>query len=83
MKIVNITIEYDHDVDTKAEHDFECYAAVNGSYYHDCLKSICKILIEYDQGNNKKKLTKEADKVLTDLRKQCATHFKGIYHDKK
>ena len=85
MKTVQITIEYDPETDSKEAHDFECCTVINGSYYHDCLKNICTILMTYGKHKNHKpkKLKPEQEEMLSDLRKQCAVYFRGIYHDKK
>jgi len=82
-KSVEITIEYDADMDTKEQHDYECITTINGSYYHDCLLSIFSVLSEYDKRKGNKRLTKEAQKVLDDIRAECSEYFRGIYVEKR
>lgn len=79
MKTVTIIIDQ-VEGETKKSHDLECMAAVNGRYYHDCLKSVCDLLVGYDKKN--KYLDPAAKEVLEDIRKKTAIHFRGVYHEK-
>lgn len=82
MKSVNIHIEYDPEADDVQMHEMSCYEALNGSYFHDSLKGIHKVLYTYDN-KRKRKLSPQAQKVLDDIRGECAAHLAGIRHDKK
>ncbi len=81
MKTITIIIEPVEGETTKSHH-LECMAAVNGRYYHDCLKSVCDILIGYEKKNKNKPLPPEAKKLLDDIKKKAAIYFRGIYHEK-
>jgi len=74
MKSVNIHIEYDPEADDVQMHEMSCYEALNGSYFH--------VLYTYDN-KRKRKLSPQAQKVLDDIRGECAAHLAGIRHDKK
>ena len=79
MKEVTITFEHNPELESREEHEFECLSAINGGYYHACLRDVCAIIMAYD----KKKLNSEQRAVIETLKEKCAVHFKGIRHVKK
>lgn len=82
MKSIMIELVYDPESDDKEVHEMLCYEASNATYFHDSLRSIHKVLYGYDK-RRKRKLSPQAQKVLDDIRAECAAHLAGIRHDKK
>jgi len=80
MKTVSIVLEHDPELESVEQHDLACLAAVNGKYYHDCLRKVCDILLSYDR---KKSLSEEQKLLIRELSAKCAAHFQGVRHDSR
>ena len=79
MRTIHISIEEDES-GKSLDHDIECMTTVNGRYYHNCLREVCNILMQFER---KKKLTIKERKVVEDIAKACSPHFRGVYHESK
>lgn len=77
-KEVTITLNYDPDIDSRSNHDMECITTVNGTYYHNCLLEVYDIIMK---GIGLSKPTKAEQKLLDEIRRAAAPHFKGLYHE--